>query len=65
MQMGHRGFYYCPIALPMVAAVSCVWVDTEVPSIHPDIQEMIAIDGDTWITTDGSVNYSTFFCFHS
>ena len=30
-------------------------------NIHPDIQEMIAIDGDTWITTDGGVNYSTDF----
>jgi hypothetical protein len=29
--------------------------------IHPDIQEMIAIGGDTWITTDGGLNYSTDF----
>jgi photosystem II stability/assembly factor-like uncharacterized protein len=30
-------------------------------SIHPDIQEMIAVGADTWITTDGGVNYSTDF----
>lgn len=30
-------------------------------SIHPDIQEMIAIGNDTWITTDGGVNYSSDF----
>ena len=29
--------------------------------IHPDIQEMLAVGGDTWITTDGGVNYSTDF----
>ncbi|OAV45260.1 LamG-like jellyroll fold domain-containing protein [Lewinella sp. 4G2] len=29
--------------------------------IHPDIQEMISIGDDTWITTDGGINYSTDF----
>ena len=29
--------------------------------IHPDIQEMVAVGGDTWITTDGGINYSTDF----
>ncbi|MCC7246304.1 MAG: T9SS type A sorting domain-containing protein, partial [Saprospiraceae bacterium] len=29
--------------------------------IHPDIQEMLAINGDTWIATDGGINYSTDF----
>lgn len=29
--------------------------------IHPDIQEMVAINGDTWISTDGGLNYSTDF----
>ncbi|MBX7241974.1 MAG: T9SS type A sorting domain-containing protein [Bacteroidia bacterium] len=29
--------------------------------IHPDIQDMIAIGGDSWITTDGGINYSSDF----
>lgn len=29
--------------------------------IHPDIQEMIAIGNDTWITTDGGLSYSSDF----
>jgi hypothetical protein len=29
--------------------------------IHPDIQEIISIGGDTWIATDGGMNYSTDF----
>ncbi|WP_157472233.1 LamG-like jellyroll fold domain-containing protein [Neolewinella persica] len=29
--------------------------------IHPDIQEIISIGGDTWLATDGGMNYSTDF----
>jgi photosystem II stability/assembly factor-like uncharacterized protein len=29
--------------------------------IHPDIQEMFSANGDTWISTDGGMNYSTDF----
>lgn len=29
--------------------------------IHPDIQEVISIGGDTWLATDGGMNYSTDF----
>ncbi|MBN8681221.1 MAG: T9SS type A sorting domain-containing protein [Chitinophagales bacterium] len=29
--------------------------------IHPDIQEMKALGGDTWIATDGGINYSNDF----
>lgn len=29
--------------------------------IHPDIQEMLANGNDTWIVTDGGINYSTDF----
>ncbi len=29
--------------------------------IHPDIQQIITIGGDTWITTDGGINYSSDF----
>jgi photosystem II stability/assembly factor-like uncharacterized protein len=31
------------------------------PAMHPDIQCMIVNDRDTWITTDGGMNYSTDF----
>jgi hypothetical protein len=30
-------------------------------SIHPDIQEMVAFNGDTWIATDGGITYSSDF----
>jgi photosystem II stability/assembly factor-like uncharacterized protein len=29
--------------------------------IHPDIQEVISLGGETWIATDGGMNYSTDF----
>lgn len=29
--------------------------------IHPDIQEVISLGGDTWIATDGGMNFSTDF----
>lgn len=29
--------------------------------VHPDMQEMVSVGGDTWITTDGGMNYSTDF----
>lgn len=30
-------------------------------NVHPDIQEMIALDNDAWIATDGGMNYSSDF----
>jgi photosystem II stability/assembly factor-like uncharacterized protein len=30
-------------------------------NIHPDIQEMVTVGGDSWIATDGGINYSSDF----